>query len=57
MDDEPSLCGIYADCKSCDDKDREADLGSFDRMMDQTKATAAPNSWNTVEGGELDITL
>ena len=28
-DDEPSLCGVNADCKYCDDKDGEQDLGSF----------------------------
>lgn len=34
---EPSLCGTNVMC-IIDDRDLEADLGSFDRMIDQTKA-------------------
>ncbi|NUU40361.1 hypothetical protein [Tardiphaga robiniae] len=37
--DEPSLCGIHADGLAGGDRDLEADLGSFDRMFDQTKST------------------
>jgi hypothetical protein len=36
-DDEPSLCGVNAD-HFTGDSDREADFGSFDRMLDQTKS-------------------
>ncbi|WP_457492184.1 hypothetical protein [Tardiphaga sp. P5_C7] len=39
VDDEPSLCGIHADGLAGGDRDLEADLGSFDRMFDQTKST------------------
>ena len=50
-DEEPSLCGINADCKWCDDKDLEADLGSFDRMMDQRKSTRTAELRHTTLGG------
>lgn len=53
VDDEPSLCGIHAGSFG-DDKDREQDLGSFDRMIDQTKSTLIRDSWNTVENGAID---
>ncbi len=59
-DDEPSLCGINAECKG-NDEDREQDLGSFDRMMDQTKFNrTADLKYSTfggwpVEGGEVDL--
>ena len=56
-DDEPSLCGITADCKWCDDRDLERDLGSFDRMMDQSRSTGVRGNWTGIEGGEVDSTL
>jgi hypothetical protein len=50
-DDEPSLCGISADCKWCDDRDLEQNLGSFDRMMDQRKSTLTAELRYTTLGG------
>jgi hypothetical protein len=55
VDDEPSLSSTDGRCG--DDKDLEADLGSFDRMMDQTKSTLTRGSWYAAEGGEVDSTL
>jgi hypothetical protein len=58
-DDEPSLCGVTVE-RLIDDSDREADLGSFDRMVDQTKALRTADlrhetlgGW-PVQDGEID---
>lgn len=48
---EPSLCGKTADCSIMDDRDLEADLGSFDRMIDQRKSMLlADLKYNTFGG-------
>ncbi|MBR0869032.1 hypothetical protein JQ633_01580 [Bradyrhizobium tropiciagri] len=53
-DDEPSLCGVTAG-DAADDRDMEADLGTFDRMVDQTKSTRVRSGveWPAC-AGELD---
>jgi hypothetical protein len=52
VDDEPSLCGITAGEGAPGDADLEADLGSFDRMMDQRKSTRTAG-WS-VHDGEIN---
>ncbi|MGM4885285.1 hypothetical protein AB8A20_07905 [Tardiphaga sp. 604_B6_N1_1] len=58
--DEPSLCGIHADGLAGGDRDLEADLGSFDRMLDQRKSTGVSRnrccgrSEIAITDGELD---
>lgn len=50
-DDEPSLCGVTVE--RGDDRDIEVDLGTFDRMVDQTRSTqiyGSPDQWPVIDG-------
>jgi hypothetical protein len=56
VDDEPSLCGITAGEGAPGDANLEADLGSFDRMIDQRKSTRTAG-WSVHDGEINEATI
>jgi hypothetical protein len=48
-DAEPSLCGVTVQTTSSD-QDLEFDLGTFDRMIDQTKSTRITDGLGVADG-------